>query len=174
MVPRSYVDYFAASSTAGGALIGLLFVAISLRSESIFGDKSRQAGEALAVTAFTGLANSFFVSLLALIPQTNLGYAATVMAVISIVGTVRLNARLPHASGHLFTLAITLATYLYQLVAALLLILSPDDGGQVIALAYLMFGSMAVALRRAWQLLKGDHLQSDPLGGGLLRRHGLG
>ena len=61
-------------------------------------------GEALAITAFTGLVNSFVVSLLGLIPKINIGEPAVIMAVISIVAIVRLQRRL-HAGRNLIVLA---------------------------------------------------------------------
>jgi hypothetical protein len=76
MVPSAYDAYFTAAATAGAALIGLLFVAVSVRDETIFGPEAIPGGEALAITAFTCLVNSFVVSLLALIPRTNIGIAA--------------------------------------------------------------------------------------------------
>jgi hypothetical protein len=45
MVPTEFTEYFAAAAAAG-ALIGLLFVAVSLRFESIFDDDApRPAGD---------------------------------------------------------------------------------------------------------------------------------
>ena len=37
MVPDDFTGYFAAAGTAAGALIGLLFVAVSLRPETVLG-----------------------------------------------------------------------------------------------------------------------------------------
>ena len=67
MVPGVYDAYLAAMATASAALIGLLFVAVSVRDDTIFGPSAIPGGEALAITAFTGLVNSFVVSLLGLI-----------------------------------------------------------------------------------------------------------
>jgi hypothetical protein len=54
MVPGAYDAYFGAAATASAALIGLLFVAVSVRDDSIFGPKATPGGEALAIIAFTG------------------------------------------------------------------------------------------------------------------------
>ena len=86
MVPSSYNAFFTAIATGAAALIGLLFVAVSVRDETIFGPKAVAGGSALAITAFTGLVNSLLVSLLALIPQDNVGYGAAIIAVVDIVG----------------------------------------------------------------------------------------
>jgi hypothetical protein len=107
MVPGVYDAYFAALATAAAALIGLLFVAVSVRDDTIFGPNAMPGGEALAITAFTGLVNSFVVSLLGLIPKINIGEPAVIMAVISIVAIVRLQRRL-HTGRNRIVLAITL------------------------------------------------------------------
>ncbi len=65
-----YDAYLGAVATAAAALIGLLFVAVSVRDDTIFGPNAIPGGEALAITAFIGLVNSFVVSLLGLIPAT--------------------------------------------------------------------------------------------------------
>ena len=54
MVPGVYDAYLAAMATAAAALIGLLFVAVSVRDYTIFGPNAMPGGEALAITAFTG------------------------------------------------------------------------------------------------------------------------
>ena len=96
MVPGVYDAYFAAMATAAAALIGLLFVAVSVRDDTIFGPNAMPGGEALAITAFTGLVNSFVVSLLGLIPKINIGEPAVIMAVISIVAIAQAPASAAH------------------------------------------------------------------------------
>jgi hypothetical protein len=159
MVPGAYDAYFAAAATAAAALIGLLFVAVSVRDDTIFGPKAVPGGEALAITAFTGLVNSFVVSLLGLIPKVNIGQPAVIMAVISIVAVVRLQRRL-HAGRNLIVLAITLLAYAAQLGYGVLLILRPHDSDQLINLSFIVFVTLIVSLQRAWSLLRGRHLAS--------------
>jgi hypothetical protein len=72
VVPDDFVVYFATAATAAGALIGLLFVAASLRPETVLGKDAPPAARAIAGSAFTALVNSFFVSLIACIPDTRL------------------------------------------------------------------------------------------------------
>lgn len=63
MVPSEFLGFFAAAGTAAGALIGLLFVAVTLRPESVLGDKADPAARAVAGSAFTALVASFAVAL---------------------------------------------------------------------------------------------------------------
>jgi hypothetical protein len=157
MVPSAYDAYLAAVATASAALIGLLFVAVSVRDDSIFGPNAIPGGEALAITAFTGLVNAFVVSVLGLIPKVNIGEPAVIMAVIGIVAAVRLQRRL-HAGRNLIVLAITLLAYSAQLGYGVLLLVKPHDSDQLINLSFILFVTLIVSLQRAWSLLKGKHL----------------
>src|SRR5215469_5549324 len=159
MVPSAYDTYLAAVATAAAALIGLLFVAVSVRDDTIFGPNAMPGGEALAITAFTGLVNSFVVSLLGLIPKVNIGEPAVIMAVISIVAIVRLQRRL-HTGRNPLVLAITLLVYAAQFGFGVLLLVDSHDSEQLINLSIIVFVTLIVSLQRAWSLLKGKHLAS--------------
>ena len=158
MVPSAYDVYFATLATAAAALIGLLFVAVSVRDDTIFGPNAMPGGEALAITAFTGLVSSFVVSLLGLIPKVNIGEPAVIMAVISIVAIVRLQHRL-HAGSNPIVLGITLLVYAAQFGLGVLLLVDPHSD-QLINLSITVFVTLIVSLQRAWSLLKGKHLAS--------------
>ena len=159
MVPGVFDAYLAAMATAAAALVGLLFVAVSVRDDTIFGPNAVPGGEALAITAFTGLVNSFVVSLLGLIPRTNIGEPAVIMAVIGIVATVRLQRRL-HTGRNRIVLGITMLAYAAQLGFGVLLLVDPHDSDQLIQLSFIIFATLIVSLQRAWSLLKGKHLAS--------------
>ena len=157
MVPSVYDAYLTATATAAAALVGLLFVAVSVRDDTIFGPNAMPGGEALAITAFTGLVNSFVVSMFGLIPKINIGEPAVVMAVIGIVAIVRLQRRL-HTGRNLTVLAITLLAYAAQLGLGVLLLVDSHDSDQLINLSIILFVTLIVSLQRAWSLLKGKHL----------------
>ncbi len=157
MVPSAYDTYLAAVATAAAALIGLLFVAVSVRDDTIFGPHAIPGGEALAITAFTGLVNSFVVSLLGLIPKVNIGDTAVIMAVITIVAIARLQQRL-HARRSLIVGAVTLLACALQFGLGVLLLLNPHDSNQLINLCFVVFATLIVSLQRAWSLLRGRHL----------------
>ena len=157
MVPGAYDAYLAAMATAAAALIGLLFVAVSVRDDTIFGPNAMPGGEALAITAFIGVVNSFVVSLLGLIPKANIGEPAVIMAVIGIVTIVRLQRRL-HTGRNLIVLAITLLAYAAQFGLGVLLLVDSHDSDQLINLSIIIFVTLIVSLQRAWSLLRGKHL----------------
>jgi hypothetical protein len=160
MVPDALVGYFSAATAAAGALIGLLFVAISLRPDSIFGDAAQPAPRRLAESSFTALVNAFFISLVAIIPGTNLGYVAAIMAVLSLYSTF---ARRVHAPGvsDLSVIAFTALLYLTELGLGVALIVVPANTDLVYKLAYLAVAAFAIALFRAWALITGhDKVQT--------------
>jgi len=171
MVPGMYDAYLAAMATAAAALIGLLFVAVSVRDDTIFGPNAVPGGEALAITAFTGMLNSFVVSLLGLIPKVNIGEPAVIMAVIGIVAIVRLQRRL-HIGRNRIVLAITLLAYAAQLGFGVLLLVDSHDSDQLLNLSFIVFATLIVSLQRAWSLLKGKHL-ADARGTAVTGDHDL-
>jgi hypothetical protein len=157
MVPDSFTGYFTGAVTAAGALIGLLFVAASLRPEALMGRGASARARAVAGSAFTALVNSFFVSLIALIPHTSLGYTAVFMALISLYSTFRLHRGLGKGDLAVLQLALALAAYLTQFVTGALLAISPARQSLVYVIAYVVAASFAAALTRAWSLMQGRY-----------------
>jgi hypothetical protein len=162
VVPDSFIGYFTGAATAAAALIGLLFVAVSLRPETIVGAGASAKARAVAGSAFTALVNSFFVSMFALIPGTNLGYTAAVMALISLYSTFQLHRGLGTGESAKLQLALALAAYLTQLVTGVLLAASPGDQSLVRTIAEVLVASFAAALARAWSLVQGRHIPQAP------------
>lgn len=159
MVPSSFTAYFAAVTGAGGALIGLLFVSVTLRPETVFGAGAPDRGKTLAAAAFTGLVNTFFLAMSALVPEVNLGYPAVILAVSSLTSTVRLHGRLSRSRSQLAYLFLSTAAFGFQIVEGVYLIIQPRGNSAVENLSYVMIGSMAIALGRAWALLQGKHME---------------
>ncbi|HEY0870075.1 MAG TPA: hypothetical protein VGD55_06735 [Acidothermaceae bacterium] len=155
MVPDSFSGYFAAAAAAAGALIGLLFVAVSLRPDDIFGDSTPGGGKALATSSFTGLVNGFFLSMAALIPGSNLGIPAAVLAVLCLSSTARLHRSVGAMRSSVLTSVLSIAVFVFQLVAGIGLVTRPHDEVFVKELAWVTITSFTVALLRAWSLLKG-------------------
>jgi len=155
VVPGDFLDYFTAASAAAGSLIGLLFVAVSLRPDSVLGPAAPPAARAVAGSAFTALVNSFFVSLIALIPATSLGYTAAFMALVSMFQTLRLHFGQARRTAAPLLLVLALAAYLAQLVVGVALAIRPHSTELVYDVAYLLIASFAVALIRAWSLMRG-------------------
>ena len=78
MGSESFETFFLAAAGAGGAFIGLLFVAISIGPQRTFGDSAAVGAlrQFLAEAALVTLVNGFVVSSIALIPGVNVGWVA--------------------------------------------------------------------------------------------------
>jgi hypothetical protein len=161
VVPDPLVGYFAAATAAAGALIGLLFVAISLKPDSIFGESAQTNTRRLAESSFTALVNAFFVSLVAIIPGTNLGWVSAIMAVLSLYSTFARRVRDADVSN-LAVLGFTTVLYLGQLGIGIALIVVPGNADLVYKLAYLAVAAFAIALARAWALMTGQDAVKPP------------
>ena len=172
MVPASFLDFFLAVAGAGGALIGLLFVAISINPERIFGSRGAQERQGVAASAYTGLVNGFFVATGALIPHINAGGMALAFAGISILNSLALSWRLlryhmGQLSAHqgsartiwsrlLRTQVMvlgSLAVYVFELEVALELLRHPGNGPALYALCVALLAIYGVSMLRAWELL---------------------
>lgn len=96
MVPQSFHDFFIASAGASAALIGLLFVAVSFAPGRIFGSQAVAKSRDSATSAFAALVNAFFVSLVGLEPDANIGQVSTIVGAIALAETL---AKVQHWSG---------------------------------------------------------------------------
>lgn len=163
MVPEAFHDYFVASTGAGAALVGLLFVAVSIAPEQTVMSGAPVERQAVATSAYTALLNAFFLSLVALLPQTNLGWAALVLSLIGLANHFILGWNLSRHSSRRWLSTIRRAVlilagfllYGYELYNAILLLLSPTNTTPISALAPLLVGIYALGLTRAWLLLGG-------------------
>lgn len=169
MTPDIFANYFLASAGAGGALIGLLFVAVSIHPEYTLGGDAHPVRRGVASGAFTALTNAFFVSMSALIPLTNVGGIAVVVGVLDVIITLQLGLDLLRRANSVraksgrwgavarvsATLVVSAALYGYEAAIGVDLLLHPRDMGLTLSLAELLLGVYAVGLARAWELLGG-------------------
>ena len=75
----SYIPFFSGTATVAGALVGLLFVALSVSPERLRGTQASVEHQAIAATAFTALVDALFVSLIGLQPGGGLAYGALIL-----------------------------------------------------------------------------------------------
>ena len=152
----TYADFFEGSATVAGALIGLLFVALSLAPERLRDNRSIEH-LAIAATAFTALVDALFVSLVALQPSSGVDYALVIFGALGLSSTTGLTFRLwrsrhqVHLSNRWpIFIGIIICTYAAQLASGLIHDSSVGYNDRAATFVYVMFG---VGIARAWQLL---------------------
>jgi hypothetical protein len=160
MVPLAYFPFFAASTGAGAALIGLLFVAISIAPEHMVAETAPVERQTRATSAFTALFNAFFVSLVALMPNTNVGGVGVTMGAIGLINSVGIAMQLARRqrgwralTRGAFLLAASFVLYGMQTYVSISLLRDYRSVGAVEFLAFLMIVAYGIGLSRAWELL---------------------
>jgi hypothetical protein len=159
VIPVSYHDFFGACATVAGALIGLLFVAISVSPEKLTGDRASADHQVRAGAAFSALVNTLVIALIALLPGGGLGPASIALAstgLASTAGLIIMQWR-GHKDGirlaQVLLLVVLIVLYGLQLANGIQLEASPRDlsavdNQGVLAIVFFLF-----AIARAWQLV---------------------
>jgi ribose/xylose/arabinose/galactoside ABC-type transport system permease subunit len=159
MVTPEFQPFFMASVGASAGLIGLLFVSVSVAPERVFGPQSDAVRQAQALSAFSALANVFFISLMSLVPGVIFGLVVTFISVPAIIQTLALLglARQWSLSGivgrGLLLFLASAAVYGYELALGIQIWRNPTGKGALINLLIVLMGAYAIGLGRAWELL---------------------
>ena len=160
MVPPEFLNFFIASTGAAAALVGLLFVAVSLAPEQIVTRQAPVERRSVAGSAFTALINAFFVSLVALIPHSNLGTLVVPFSSLSLLTSLlqawsllRLRKGWQSFLRRAVLVCLSLGLYGLELRTAVGLITDPTQVGFVYGLLFTLLGILGLGLTRAWELL---------------------
>jgi len=160
VVPESYHDFFLAVAGASGALVGLLFVAVSLAPEGSVGSDATHVQQIRASTALTALLSPLVLSLIGLIPDTNVGWAALVIGVLGVLFVAatlrRLASRDREDRSRRTSMAVLtgfLVVMLLELVAGIRLLNTPHSDGPIGAIAGAVVASLTIGVNRSWELV---------------------
>lgn len=161
MVPDDFHDFFVASAGVAGALIGLLFVAISVRPEQIGegGDASVRFRPSAALSA---LLNPLLLSLLLLIPDTQAGNSVVSVGLIGLVAVVALLVgvfrQLAHEPRVALVRSVVLllgqgAVYVLEVWLGVRLIHGDHPVAPLQGLCALVVVLFAIGIERAWEFV---------------------
>lgn len=159
MVPVSFHDFFGGCATIAGALIGLLFVAISVAPGKLTGSNADADHQVKAGAAFSALVNTLVIALVALLPGASFSTAVLSLAVAGLSSTAGLIVLLwrEHKErirlGAVIMLASLLALYGLQLANGVELGSSPGNPGRISSQGGLIIGFFVFAIVRAWALV---------------------
>jgi hypothetical protein len=161
VVPEQIHDFFLASGGVAGALIGLLFVAISVSADRL----ARQNTEAQlhrirASAALTAFLNALVISLFALIPGHKLGLTAVIVGIIGLgfVAAAQLSlwrvrhVRWASVRDAVFLLGLVVV-FVVQVITGVQIIVQPADSGNVNQIAVLVIICFLIGIARAWELI---------------------
>jgi hypothetical protein len=164
VVPEDYVEFFVATATVAGALIGLLFVAISVRPAAA-ARTAHITTRLRSVAALSAFLNTLFLSLLALRPRIDLGgvgiglgaagLAAMVVLLVLLVAQGR-DQPWPLVRGVVLVVGQGVL-YAFELWDGLRLEAAPDDVAEVDNLALIVILLFAVGIARAWEFAGADN-----------------
>jgi hypothetical protein len=168
VVSESIHDFFLGSAGVAGALIGLLFVAISVAGDRLSrAEHEGQLHRIRAVAALTAFTNALAVSLFALIPGHKIGPSALAVAVGGlgfVVAALLSLARKRRGQGRrgawrdfVFLLGLIIV-FAVQLIQAIKVIAHPDNAGAVNAIAVLVVVCFLIGVARAWELIGGPSI----------------
>jgi hypothetical protein len=159
-----YENFFIASSGASAAILGLLFVAVTVANTDDADLKTRERRTVLAGSAFLALIDAFFVSILALTGGAVVfGLSSLLMAIVGLLGTNRLIRRswragnfsrgFPTRRLNLVFASVSAGGYSVQLGLATALLASDRSSALQRALVLVVVCLYASALGRAWDVM---------------------
>jgi hypothetical protein len=158
-------DFFAASAAVVGALIGLLFVAISVSQERLAERGGAQSHRIRASGALTFFTNALTISLFALIPGIHLGWPALITAVLgevfvaaSALSLYRLRQEQPRGPRESIFLVGFAVVFAYQAITGIKLVGDPESVGDVRGLAILVVVCSLGGIARSWELIGGPEI----------------
>jgi hypothetical protein len=153
----SYAEFFNGTATVAGALVGLLFVALSVNPERLRSVAGSVEHQAMAGTAFTALINALFVSLIGLQPGGGLVYGAVILGGLGLTSSCGLAVRLWRARGTEalsrrwpYLLGFIIAVYAAQLISGFVARSTSAQTDLAVTFVYIMFG---IGISRSWELL---------------------
>ncbi|MGI8667188.1 MAG: hypothetical protein ACR2N4_14370 [Jatrophihabitans sp.] len=160
MIPADFEAFFAAMAGAAAALVGLLFVAISVTPHRLVQAETRVESQTLAGSALVAFSNALVTSTIALIPGVNIGWAALPLGVGGVAFTaaqaralITDRAREGAGFGWIFLVLAMLVVFGWEVVAGIRLLLHQHSVGAVTTLAALLVASLTLGIGRAWRLV---------------------
>jgi hypothetical protein len=179
MVPEDLHDFFVASGGVSGALIGLLFVAISVSAGRLSGEGEKaQPHRIRAAAALTAFTNALTISLFGLLPGHKIGWTSMAVSVAGIafvsatlLSLVRLRQVNVKAARDLVFIAGLFALFAVQLAEGWAVTSNPADSSGVDTIAFEVVLCFLIGIARSWELIGGPDIAFTREVTQFVRRH---
>jgi hypothetical protein len=166
MVPGNLHDFFAASGGVPGALIGLLFVAISVSSQRLAKEGAEsQPHRVRASAALTAFTNALTISLFGLLPGEKIGWTSVTVSIAGIafiaatlLSLVRLRQVNMKTARDLLFLVGLIVIFAIQLAEGWSVALNPADSSGVDTIAFEVVLCFLIGIARSWELIGGPDI----------------
>jgi hypothetical protein len=162
MASSSAHDFFMGSASVAGALIGLLFVALSVAQERVLGPDASEVHSVRAAATLTAFTNALAVAMFGLVPGFGVGTPATVVAILgllfvagSLISVVPAWRAKRIRLGDLSFLVALLAVFVIQLIAGIGLDRHPHSTNGLQTICVLVIVCFLLGIARAWELVGG-------------------
>ena len=163
MIPPAFNTFFATIAGAGAALVGLLFVAISIAPEQTVRPEAPLERQAMASSCFIALSNPFLIALIALIPSIDAGAVGLTTLGLSVMGLfnsfilgwflLRQPMGWRNTVRRTAFVLVSLGLYVGEFYAGKLLLTPSNLTVSLSSLAGFQVGLYGLGLSRAWDLL---------------------
>lgn len=161
MVPQDFHEFFAASASTSGALIGLLFVAITVSQENAEHVETRMDFHTRASAALLAFLNALVLSLAALVPSVSFGW----WCVIASVGLIAFSLATARSAidevrrhrGNWRPFAVVAGLLViagFELYAGKSLISNGSDRSAVSTISYVVIADLGAGISRSWTLIR--------------------
>jgi hypothetical protein len=165
MVPASFENFFTTMAGGGTTLLGLLFVAVSIRHAGCGPETESGAEILMADGSLLAIADGFVVSATALVPGVNLAFVVLPMSGLAVLWVSKVGVRIVRAgwtgsaverARALIPTATAMAGAVFQLIVGVRLLLDPEDAVTLRCLAINVLTFYGIGLLRSWMLTGGQ------------------
>jgi hypothetical protein len=160
VVTGDYRELFATAAGAAAALTGLLFVALSVAGSRTVIRAPQVIRQIRASAALLAFINTLTIALFGLVPGTNVGYPAVIVAIIGIAFIAAAIRSIMASRGsptlvrsQTGLIAILLLICVTELIAGIVLLGNPASSTSVQVIGYAVVSAMLVGIGRAWEFI---------------------